>query len=279
MVDNAEYTGPDVVESPQPAPTATDTQTSHSTFELDDLVETGSGGGSSKLYYLGTDLVVKEKLSDSAKEAEHGGKNKIAAHIPGVRRIAERLTQRRIEVLEKSMSEEEKVISRAELERRAYKLNNNSAVLKEYFGDAFMQAQFIVRDNKNEIPAIFCIQKRLPKGFKFLNKKMAESLPAEAKENLKKLLEQTDRLRGEKKLMFDILILENIAYDESTQQFFLFDVDPMFAVDNSPDHAKYELEEGDTIDNKNFKTVRGKQSNSIREVTDENLAFLQSCAA
>lgn len=253
-------------------------------FEAKDLKRLPYSGGSSDAYEVAgqSDIVAIVRRSEVGKEIIAKSRNnpwlKILDTTRLTRGLVETTLDRKVRRREKAHTHDEKAEIRTALEKDAEKLNNGGDLCRQYLGESFMQCKFVVRENQNGFPVIFRVQKKLPSGCENLaDKRTLQKIASSesARSNLLALLGSMRKMIDKTGMAVDILTLGNIAYDESTQRFYIFDVDPLITSTEVEAEKSEKYVVDSAISNKGFKTATGIQTNDCMQVTLEHLRYLE----
>lgn len=254
-------------------------------FEVRDLRRLPNSGGSSDAYEIAgnDDIVAIIRRSEIGSRVVNQVANtpflRLLDRTILTRGLLERALSATVKRKEGRHPEEEKVRVREVLEIETERLNNGAHLCKKYLGDSFMECKFIVRDNQNGFPVIFRVQKKLPANCTNLaNERVLQaiSLSEPARTNLSLLLANMRGMIEETGIAVDILTLGNIAYDENTSQFYIFDADPLITSRELEEEKSQQYVVESTISNEGFKTATGIETDDCMEVTLEHLRHLQA---
>jgi hypothetical protein len=253
-------------------------------FETKDLKRLPDSGGSSDAYEIAgqSDIVAIVRRSEVGKEITAEARNNPWLRTLDITRLTRGLVEttidKKVRRREKEHTPDEKADIRTALEKEAEKLNNGGDLCRQYLGESFMQCKFVVRENQNGFPVIFRVQKKLPSGCKNLaDKRTLQKIVSSelARENLSALLGSMRKMIDETGMVVDILTLGNIAYDENTQRFYIFDVDPLITSTELEAEKSEKYVVDSTISNQGFKTATGVETNDCMQVTLEHLRYLE----
>ncbi|MFA5290802.1 MAG: hypothetical protein WC385_00590 [Candidatus Paceibacterota bacterium] len=233
-------------------------------FELGDLRPTKDFGGSSMIHNLGDGYVVKEQLSDIAKQV-----------VGPAAELSKSVNRRAIDFAEQTCQPEQIETIRLQLEKRLELLNNNLSLCLQYLGDYFLDGRYQIKRNKNGIPTIYFTQERFPQDGVTLNPdSWALVFDDIVRGRLRDFIARIEKMYEETGLMVDLLTLDNVAFSPAQKTFYLYDADPLICSND----RREELEVKYLVSSENsrsFKTYHGTDTRNDLESNFEHLEMLK----
>ena len=220
-----------------------------------------SHGGSSLVYELDQNHVVKEKLSRYIKDA-------LPADITGD------VLMQSIHEQEKQIQKEDKNMLFNELQENKERILNNLRICEQYLGNFLLKTQLLLEQNKNAIPTIYIIQEKVPKKAKFLGSTRGFKMDDKSMNDLNQMIHSIETMYTETGLMVDLLSLDNVAYSEADKKFYLYDIDPLICDEKNyvSFRDKYEVDFEITND---FETVSNQKTRNAIDACLDHLEHLK----
>lgn len=219
-------------------------------------------GGSSIVYDIGQNQVAKEKLSKYAKDI-------IPNNIPVTQSLIDRVRE-----TETRIQNNDKELLLTELKENQIRLLNNLKICEQYLGNFILKTKILLEENKNNIPTIYIVQDKIPEKSKFLGSIKGLKMDNERRTNLSQMIDSIKKMYQETGLMIDLLSLNNVAFSDTNNSFYLYDIDPLICNEKNYISLKDKYEVDFKIDDF-FETISNQKTTNALEACLDHLEHVR----